>query len=92
MKMFEISESGSCLVTDWKENISDLFAEDIEVVTYKSIEECVEKVKWLLDNPKKRDEISHAAQKRIENQRRFDQRAAQMHNIIISRLNGQRPS
>jgi spore maturation protein CgeB len=92
MKMFEISGSGSCLVTDWKENINDLFVEDTEVVTYKSIEECVEKVKWLLDNPKKRDEIAHAAQKRVENQHRFDQRAAQMHNIIISRLNGQPPS
>jgi spore maturation protein CgeB len=92
MKMFEISGSGSCLVTDWKENINDLFSEDTEVVTYKSVEECVEKVKWLLDNPKKRDEIAHAAQKRVEKQHRFDQRAAQMHHIIVARLKGQRPS
>jgi spore maturation protein CgeB len=92
MKMFEISGSGSCLVTDWKENINDLFSEDTEVVTYKSIEECVEKVKWLLDNPKKRAEIAHAAQKRVEKQHRFDQRATQMHNIIVSRLKGQPPS
>jgi hypothetical protein len=92
MKMFEISGSGSCLVTDWKENINDLFSEDTEVVTYKSVEECVEKVKWLLDNPKQRDEIAHAAQKRVEKQHRFDQRAAQMHHIIAARLQGQRPS
>ena len=92
MKMFEISGSGSCLVTDWKENINDIFSEDTEVVTYKSVEECVEKVKWLLDNPRKRVEIAHAAQKRVEKQHRFDQRAAQMHNIIVSRLKGQLPS
>jgi spore maturation protein CgeB len=89
MKMFEISGSGSCLVTDWKENINDLFSEDTEVVTYKCVEECVEKVKWLLNNPEKRDEIAHAAQKRIEKQHGFDQRAAQMHEIIVSRLKGQ---
>ena len=92
MKMFEVSGSGSCLVTDWKENINDLFAEDIEVVTYKSVEECVEKVKWLLDNPKRRDAVAHAARKRVEKQHRFDQRAAQMHNIIVSRLKGDLPS
>jgi spore maturation protein CgeB len=91
LKMFEISGSGSCLVTDWKENINELFSEDTEVVTYKSVAECVEKVKWLLDNPKERDAIAHAAQKRVEQQHRFDQRAAQMHDIIVSRLKGQLP-
>jgi spore maturation protein CgeB len=91
LKMFEISGSGSCLVTDWKENINDLFSEDTEVVTYKSPDECIEKVKWLLDNPKERDEIAHAGQKKVEKQHRFDQRAAQMHDIIVSRLKGQLP-
>jgi spore maturation protein CgeB len=86
MKMFEVCGSGSCLVTDWKENINDLFSEDAEVVTYKSVGECIEKVKWLLANPKKRDEIAHAAQKRVEKEHRFDQRAAQMHDIIVSVL------
>jgi spore maturation protein CgeB len=86
MKMFEVCGSGSCLVTDWKENINDLFAEDTEVVTYKSVGECVEKVKWLLANPKKRQEIARAAQKRVETEHRFDQRAEQIHDVIVSVL------
>ena len=43
MRLFEATGSGACLVTDWKENLGELFEPDVEVVTYRSVAECVKK-------------------------------------------------
>lgn len=39
---------GACLVTDWKENLHEMFEPEKEVVTYRSADEMVEKVNYLL--------------------------------------------
>jgi spore maturation protein CgeB len=64
MRMFETTGVGGCLLTDTGANLTDLFEADTEVVTYKSVDECVEKVSYLRDNKKVRDEIARAGQKR----------------------------
>ncbi len=64
VRLFEATGIGSCLVTDWKENMSSLFEIDKEVVTYKSVEECIDKVKWLLANPAESEKIAKAGKER----------------------------
>lgn len=64
IRLFEATGVGTCLVTDWKENLPELFDIDIEVVTYKSPEECFEKVKWLMEHPHERERIAKAGQAR----------------------------
>jgi spore maturation protein CgeB len=39
------------------ENLSELFEIDREVVTYKSVDECIEKVKWLLEHIPKKESL-----------------------------------
>ena len=68
MRMFETTGVGGCLLTDTGENLQDLYEADSEVITYKSIDECVEKVSYLKENPETRDEIAKAGQKRTLNQ------------------------
>jgi hypothetical protein len=82
MRLFEATGVGTCLVTDWKENLHKLFAIDAEVVTYKSVEECLEKVKWLLDNPRERQAIAAAGQARVLRQHTFAHRAVHLDEII----------
>ncbi len=82
MRLFEATGVGTCLVTDWKENIHDLFEPDREVVTYKSVDECVEKVRWLLDHPEERKKIAVAGQKRTLQEHTFVQRATRLDDII----------
>lgn len=82
MRLFETTGVGTCLITDWKDNVHKLFEPDSEVVTYRSAEECVEKVKWLLDNPKQRDAIAKAGQKRTLRNHTFKHRAIQLDQII----------
>lgn len=88
MRLFESTGVGTCLITDWKKNMHQLFESDKEVVTYKSTEECVEKVKWLLDHPKAREEIGLAGQKRTLKDHTYAQRAEQLHDIIRNNLKG----
>lgn len=63
-RLFEATGVGTCLVTDWKENLADLFDAEKEIVTYKSKEECVDKIKWLLRNLNEAKTIGLAGQAR----------------------------
>ncbi len=87
IRLFEATGVGNCLVTDWKENITDLFEPGKEIVTYKSVEECIEKVKWLLDNPIEREKIAKAGQKRTLTDHTIENRAQLMDEIIKNELN-----
>jgi len=86
MRLFEATGVGSCLVTDWRKNIRELFEPDREVVTYRSPEECVEKATWLLDHPRERLEIARAGQARALKDHTFVPRGAQLDAIVRSAL------
>jgi len=82
MRLFETTGVGACIVTDWKENLADLFVPDDEVVTYKSAAECREKVRWLLDHPEERERIAATAQAKTLKCHTFSQRACELDEII----------
>lgn len=82
VRLFEATGVGTCLITDWKENISELFEPDKEVVTYKSPAECVEKAKWLLQNHAQRKAIAKAGQSRTLRDHTFARRAERLDEII----------
>jgi spore maturation protein CgeB len=84
MRLFEATGVGACLITDWKNNLKELFVPEQEVVTYKSADECVEKVKWLLGHPQERRMIAEAGQARTLKDHTFTQRAVQLDKIIKS--------
>ena len=64
MRLFEATGMGACLLTDWKQNLGELFEPEVEVVTYRSAEECVDRARYLLRNDGVREKIARAGQKR----------------------------
>ena len=86
MRLFETTGVGTCMVTDWKENLSELFELDKEVVAYKTIDECVEKVRWLLEHPEEREGIARAGQRRTLKEHTFMHRAVRLDEIIRKEL------
>jgi hypothetical protein len=64
IRLFEATGVGTCLLTDWKENLKDFFEIDKEIVAFKTIDECIEKVKYLLENDSERRTIAKAGQER----------------------------
>lgn len=86
IRLFEITGAGACLITDWKKNIDQFFNVDEEIITYKSIDECAEKIAYLLSHDEERKMIAEAGRKRTLNEHTFQRRAQQLNEIIINNI------
>jgi spore maturation protein CgeB len=86
MRLYEATGVGTCLVTDWKKNIQELFEPDEEVVIYRSVEEAIEKVSYLLAHNDERQKIAVAGQRRTLKDHTFEIRAYQLDKFIRSSL------
>ena len=91
MRLFEATGVGACLVTDWKQDLHQLFEPDTEIVTYQSADECVEKVNYLLAHEAEHQAIATAGQRRTLRDHTFAQRATQLHHLICELFAGRRP-
>ncbi|MEM6318756.1 MAG: glycosyltransferase [Bacteroidota bacterium] len=65
MRLIEAVGAGTCLVTDWKANIKDYFIPDKEIVTFKTKEEALEKINYLLAHEEERAAIAKAGQVKV---------------------------
>lgn len=83
MRMFEVTGVGSCLLTDNKSNMSDLFEVGSEVVVYDNKEDCIAKAKWLLENETERKKIALAGQRKTLTSHTVENRC----NLIIEIIN-----
>lgn len=82
MRLFETTGVGTCLLTDYKQNLHKFFDIDSEIVCYKSFEEAVEKINWLNNNPKVLAEIAKKGQLKTLEKYNYSVRAEELHQII----------
>lgn len=86
MRLFEATGMGSCLVTEYKQNIEELFIPDKEIICYTNEADCIKKLEVLLHNPQKTKEIAKAGQKRTLSSHTYTERAVKLNDFIIKRL------
>jgi len=86
IKMFEITGMGSCLVSNYGSNLKDIFEEGSEIVTYKTMPEAEEKIKYLINNPKVAEEIAIKGQKRTLKDHTSSIRNIEIEKIIKNNL------
>ena len=86
IRMFEVTGAGSCLITDWKDNITELFEPGKEIITYVSIEDCIEKIKWLLNHPEERRKIAKAGHERTMRDHTIESRVKILNGIFEREL------
>jgi spore maturation protein CgeB len=82
MRLYETTGVGTLLLTDWKENLHELFEPDSEVGTYKSPEDCVEKIQRLLNHEADRARIACAGQARTLREHTYRSRMAALVAIV----------
>lgn len=82
MRLFESTGVGTCLLTDYKKNIEDLFEPGKEILTYKTVDECIEKMKYIRDHPNIRDSIAAAGYKRCMKDHNYNVRAEKLAEYI----------
>jgi len=87
MRMFETTGVGSCLLTDMKKDLHHYFNIDYEVVAYSSADECIEKVKWLINHPQQCREIALKGQQRTIKEHNFESRIEIFYDFLKRSLN-----
>lgn len=80
--MFEVTGVGSCLLTDRGNETAHLFVPDEEIVTYSSIDECIEKVNYLLNNESVRIKIAQKGKARTLKDHTVMNRCQQVNEIL----------
>lgn len=86
MRLFEATGVGTCLVTDLKDNLHELFEPDREVVAYTCAEDCIEKVRYLLKRENERVAIAKAGQQRTLREHTYYQRMQELVEIVQRHL------
>jgi hypothetical protein len=64
MRLFEATGMGALLITDWKDNIAELYEPGKEVVCYRSAEECIDLIRYYRTHEAERIAIAAAGQRR----------------------------
>jgi spore maturation protein CgeB len=73
-------------LTDNKENLGELFDLNTEVVVYNSIEDCIEKVKWLIEHDDERKKIALCGQQKTLKLHTIENRCRTIIDIINREL------
>ena len=82
MRLFEATGVGALLITDCKENLSEMFEPGKEVVVYRGAEECVELIRYYLEHEEERQTIAAAGQQRTLREHSYYQRMKELVEIV----------
>ena len=86
MRLYEATGVGSLLLTDDKRNLSELFEIGSEIVAYESAEDCLEKIKFLMNNDSQRAEIARAGQARTLREHSYTRRMEELAAMLKEEL------
>jgi len=82
MRLFETTGLGTCLITDAKQNLNELFTIGKEVVCYSSAAELIETVQHYLGHDTERETIAQAGQARTLRDHTYHQRMVELDGIL----------
>lgn len=83
LRDFDGPMSGSCYLTHDNPDLRDLYVVGQEIVTYKSIDECVDRVKYLLANDAERESIAKRGRQRAVREHTWDNRFRELMSRIM---------
>ena len=82
MRLYQGTGMGSLLITDSKDNLSDIFQVGKEVVDYSSVDECVEKIDYYYNHEEERESIAKNGQKRCIEDHSWYNRMEELNQIV----------
>lgn len=82
IRMYEVTGVGSFLLSDFKEDMKDIFILDKEVITYNSFEEASKQIQYFLSNDTKKKAIAKAGHERTLQDYTFTKIAKEVYNSI----------
>lgn len=82
MRLFEATGCGALLVTDYKDNLADMFEIGSELVAYRSVEECEDLIAYYLAHPEEGAAIAKRGQARTLRDHTYATRMEQTAEIL----------
>ncbi|MBS3914999.1 MAG: glycosyltransferase family 1 protein [Bacteroidetes bacterium] len=86
MRLSEAAGSGTCQLIDYKPNAKDYFEPDTEAIFFKSKEELLDKVSYLILNPAIAESIGKAGQQRVLKDHNFEQHVVRFWETVTKNL------
>lgn len=82
MRVFESMATGSMLLTNWIPTLEELFKDGVHLVTYKTLDEAVEKAKYYLEHEEEREKIAKNGMKEVLEKHKYEDRIKKIFNIV----------
>jgi spore maturation protein CgeB len=82
LRLYETTGVGTLLITDWKTDLNELFEPGREVLTYRTVEECLDLILSCLRSAAERQRIAAAGQRRTMAQHTYATRARELIGIL----------
>lgn len=87
MRDFDGPMSGSCYVTHDNPDLQSVYKVGEEIVTYRTVNECVEKVRWYLSHEEERERIAQAGRARALVEHTWEKRFKGLFEVLGKGLN-----
>jgi spore maturation protein CgeB len=83
MRLYEATGCGALMIVDRGRNLQSIFEPEVEVITYRSAEDCVAAVRHALSKPAAAAEVAAAGQRRTLSEHSYIRRAAELSRILL---------
>ncbi len=83
MRVFETLSTGSFLLTNWIPTLEELFHDGVHLVTYKTLDEAIDKAKYYIEHDDEREKIAQAGMDEVRNKHTFVHRARQILDVCL---------
>ncbi len=81
-RVFDVPACGGFILTDYRNQMEDLFDMDTEIIVFHSRDEIPEQIQRLLSDKQKRNKVIQAARRRILSQHTYEIRLGQLANLM----------
>ena len=88
MRLYEATGVGSLLLTDWKQNLDQIFEIGSEIVAYRSEDEAIELLMYYLEHEAERNQIGAAGQQRTLREHTYYHRMSELIPILEQQCGG----
>lgn len=86
IRLYEATGVGTCLLTDYKDDIEEYFKPDYEILTFKNNEEAAEKFNYIMEHENERQNIADRGMKRTLSEHNMNNRINDINAIIAEYL------
>jgi spore maturation protein CgeB len=86
LRLYEATGVGTALLTDWKDDLGELFEVGREVAAYRDPDECIDLIEYYLARDDEREALAAAGQRRTLRDHTYRQRMEELVELVAPRV------